>query len=692
MKRRYLSWIIIFSLGWIGWLTTATSAQSLFSVAPQRVEAQLVSPRQAIQPGQPFQIGLHLEIEEGWHTYWRNPGDSGGPPQVDWTLPTGFTVGDFHWPPPDRIPVGPLMNYGYDGSVLLVTELTPPANLSDDQPVAITADVKWLVCRNECIPETTRLYLKLPVFYGDAFPTPEWATYFQQTQQTWPLPSPGSATLDVADQTLTLNLDAPELAAGKFEEVAFFPYIPGLIDNAAPQSLAIEDNRIRLTLQRGDQPAIHQIEGVLVIEKHSDEGLVTQSFEIMAQDPSRLVLSATVWQTFLLAFLGGVILNLMPCVFPILSLKALSIAQKAQTSPQQARWQSVVYTAGILVSVGILSGVLLMLKALGYQVGWGFQLQSPSFILILIYVLFAVGLSLSGVFTLGASWMGVGQRWTMQEGYRGDFFTGVLATIVATPCTAPFMATAIGVALTQPVWVAFGIFQLLGLGLAFPYLVLGFTPALHRRLPKPGVWMETLQQFLAFPVYGAVAWLIWILVQQTGSEGLVVAQSGILLVALAVWIFQTVQLTRSWIKPAGTVLTVGLIGIALSLMSTLSLQDPALPSSHSTLTWEPFSESRLAELRLDQDPVFVNVSAAWCVTCLVNDRVVFSQPAVKDAFAAHQITLLKADWTTYDPAITQQLHELGRSGVPAYVFYGSDAEAVILPPILSVDRILTLLG
>ncbi|MEO0947986.1 MAG: thioredoxin family protein, partial [Cyanobacteria bacterium J06641_5] len=412
--------------------------------------------------------------------------------------------------------------------------------------------------------------------------------------------------------------------------------------------------------------------------------------------PSPVISSIPLWQTFGLAFLGGIVLNLMPCVFPVLSLKALGIVQKTQKHPQQVRLQVLAFTAGVLTSLIAVAGSLLALRSLGQQIGWGFQLQSPAFVMLLAYLLFGIGLNLSGVFIFGASWMGVGQRLTEQPGYAGEFFSGVLATIVATPCTAPFMATAIGAALTQPAPVAIAIFAVLGLGLALPYGAIALIPGLQQRLPKPGAWMQTLQQLLAFPMYGAAAWLVWVLVQQAGTNALAAVSSGFITLGFAAWLYQKTRPSPHLAKQLGAVTALALLGFALTLAripEPLAIAPDALNAAAraSTIPWEPYSAQRLAELRQQDRPVFVNFTANWCITCLVNDRSVLRRPEIIETFAEQDIIYLKGDWTSRNRTITKALESFGRSGVPLYVFYAPGKDAIVLPQILSVESLKNIL-
>ncbi len=666
-----------------------------------RLQVSLVSEMQSIQPGTPIWVALQVKIQDGWHVYWQNPGDSGAAPIVKWQLPEGFTAGDLVFPYPKRLPIPPLMNFGYTDEVYYLAQLTPGNKLAAGSRVTLRANADILVCKVECIPEQASVDLALPVTADPPVPNSLVAEAFAQTRRSLPQPSLWQVSYVVDAQNLTLQVAASGLQEGQVRSVEFFPYQDGVIENAAPQIFAVDPNRITLSMQRSYRDPITTVEGVLVVQEVLDGQVSTQAFAIQANpkqaiaaDTSVLRSSPTIGQTIVLALLGGIVLNLMPCVFPVLSLKALTIAQQVQQSPQQARLGGLMFTAGVLTSFAALAGVLLLLRGVGQQIGWGFQLQSPVFVLLMAYVLFAVGLSLSGVFTVGASMMGLGHGLAARSGYAGEFFTGMLTTVMATPCTAPFMATAVSVALVQPPPVAIVILLTLGLGLALPYLLISLTPALRRWLPKPGAWMEVLQQFLAFPIYAAAAWLVWVLTLQTGTDGLAVALGGMVLLSFAAWLHQKTQMSRQFWRRVGTVGSLGAIVIALTLAPLVHntnvqhAQTPTQTDSATTQTsiWKPYTSEQLASLRQTNEPVFINFSASWCVTCLVNERVALSQPEVVRAFQDKSVTLIKADWTNRNPDITQALSRYGRSGVPLYVLYPAGLAretSVILPQVLT---------
>jgi thiol:disulfide interchange protein DsbD len=396
-----------------------------------------------------------------------------------------------------------------------------------------------------------------------------------------------------------------------------------------------------------------------------------------------------------LALLGGLILNLMPCVFPVLSIKALSLLNHAHQTRLQARLHGLVYTLGVLASFALLGAVLIVLKAGGAQIGWGFQFQSPPFVLAAAYLMFAVGLSLSGVFSVGGSVAGIGSSLAARSGYSGSFFTGVLATIVATPCTAPFMGGALGYALTQPPAELMAVFLSLGFGLALPYLLLSNWPLLQRCLPRPGRWMERVKEVLAFPMYAAAVWLVWVLAQQAGSNAIAIALGGMVVIAFAAWLFETTRSGSTLARRSGAgvaalavagALAGGYLGVKADSADTTRMTDSASAEKISL----PYTAERLQALRTRGEPVFVNLTAAWCITCLVNERVALSKSSVVEAFRKAGITYLKGDWTNQDRQITRQLAAFGRSGVPLYVFYphGVDAGPVVLPQLLTPEIVL----
>jgi thiol:disulfide interchange protein DsbD len=515
---------------------------------------------------------------------------------------------------------------------------------------------------------------------------------FDEARAKLPQPSPWNATFDVDAQKLTLSLQSRDVQSGAVRTAMFFPYDNTLIVNSAPQVLASGGEGMRLSIPRSDiaksMPA--RLEGVLVVEEDIGGKTARHAFAVSAAPAPLAVQGITLWQAVLLALVAGVILNLMPCVFPVLSIKILHLTEHAGQSPRRVRMHGLSYTFGILSSFSVLAAILYLLRRGGAEIGWGFQLQSPVVVATLAFLLFAFGLSLSGVLPIGASLTRVGgSRLLQRTGLSGSFFAGMLATVVATPCTAPFMGASIGFALTQPFYAGLLVFMALGLGLALPFLLLAFLPGLQRLLPRPGRWMETLKQFLAFPLYATAAWLIWVLSFQVSPAGLMAALAGLVLIAFGAWAYGLAQGRSD--RPAKVFRTMaGAAGLAAILIAAGISADRAgeAAAKSQEAGYEPFTQAKLDSLLAAEKPVFVNMTAAWCITCLVNERTALSAKNVREAFADSGIAYLKGDWTNRNPEITRLLERFGRSGVPLYVLYRSGREPVLLPQILTQSLVI----
>jgi thiol:disulfide interchange protein len=475
----------------------------------------------------------------------------------------------------------------------------------------------------------------------------------------------------------------------------FFPNDDTLIDHAAETRATQRADGLEIAMPKAVAAAAvpPTLDGVLVLRGRDG---TERGFEISANPLSAPPTedSLTWWEALLLAFLGGVVLNAMPCVFPILSLKLLSLTRQAHGHRSERLASGLAYTAGVLASFAALGGGLLALRTGGQAIGWGFQLQTPVFVAVIAYIIFAMGLSLSGVAAFGAGIAGTGGRLVRGSGLTGTFFTGVLATIVATPCTAPFMGAALGLALIAPAPLAIGIFLALGLGLAAPYFAATVIPGWQRVLPRPGPWMDLVKQLLAFPLYATVAWLLWVLIQEVGPGEALGALFGLVLVGFAVWIYGRTRLAAPLGRSVGAGLAVA--GAAAAILLAVSLTATADRAAAATtaerLAYEPYTAERLLALESTGTPVFVNLTASWCVTCLINERVALDSDAVRHAFAARGIVALKGDWTSQNPEITALLQQFGRSGVPLYLLYSGKGEPSILPQILTASGVLDALG
>ena len=663
------------------------------------VKAELLAEPAAIVPGQSFTVGIKLTMKEHWHTYWRNPGDSGEPTQVTWKLPQGYAAGELQWPAPSLIRVGPAANFGYEGSTVLLSRVTAPRDARPGTTVDLAADVAYLVCEKICIPGEASVSLSLPVSEQGA-PLTANAT-FDAARSKLPQPSPWKATYRTDAGTITLSLRSDALRGDAIRSATFFPHDNDLIDNAARQSLRSGGQTVDLTVARSQiaKSLPPRVDGVLVVEEDIGGRNASHAFAVEATPaaaPAAGEGGMTLLYAVAAALIAGVILNFMPCVFPVLSIKILSLTEHRAESPGRVRLHGAAYTLGTLVSFSVLAGVLQALRAGGAEIGWGFQLQSPLMVASLASILFALGLSLSGILSIGTSLTRVGGRRLMQRGgLSGSFFAGALATVVATPCTAPFMGASIGYALVQPFAVGLLVFLALGLGLALPFLVLAFAPGLQRHLPRPGRWMETLKQLLAFPLYATVAWLVWVLSFQVGAPGLLAALAGLVLIAFGAWAWRLSQQDEmvsrrvfqgmAAASAAGVIALAAAIGLDRSAGTSIEVASSKSPS-------EPFSQQKLDALLASGQPVFLNMTAAWCITCLVNERTALSTDAVREVFAGKGIAYLKGDWTNRNPEITRLLERFGRSGVPLYVLYRGGSEPVVLPQILTPSLVLDALG
>jgi len=650
--------------------------------ATEHVKARLVSSQAAVAPGQRVTVALEQDIKPHWHTYWLNPGDSGQATTITWT---GATAAPIQWPTPSVQAIGPIVNYGYEGRAALLVELTVPADAKPGARFQPAAEVRWLVCKDVCIPEQVSLGLDLPVA-AEAKAGPD-AAQIDEWRRAIPKPAPFAVQLKAAPQGVSLS--GPTAGVTK---AYFFADTWGAVAHSAPQAFKAEGGGWALELPAGDEPAKpgQPLSGVVVLTTAAGDQAWTVSAPMPEgagkgpgpadlSAPAAEPVAAAVPQSDLgllpalaLALVGGLILNLMPCVFPVLSIKALALVREGNHKAE-----GLAYTAGVLASFAVLAAVLLALRAGGQQVGWGFQFHSPVFVLVVAYLLFLVGLNLSGFFDVGGSFTGIGSGLAAKQGLAGSFFTGVLAAVVATPCTAPFMGAALAFALAQPAAVMLAVFLALGLGLALPFLILAFWPAAQRWLPRPGAWMDKFKQFLAFPMYAAVVWLLWVLAQQAGPDGVALALIGLVLIAFGLW-----WRNASDASAVGTVAAVAGIALALGLSTWIRPVSADVPAASGAQ--EAYSVERLTELRGQNKPVFVNMTASWCISCLVNERVALSRPEVKDAFAKAGVAYLKGDWTREDPAITAVLKAHGRSGVPLYLYYAPGAaEAQVLPQILT---------
>ncbi|WP_453933371.1 protein-disulfide reductase DsbD family protein [Acidovorax temperans] len=705
--------------------SSKSTSQGNSTVTTPHVQAELVAHApQGVRPGQPLWLGLQITHQPDWHTYWKNPGDSGLPTELTWQLPAGLDAGDIAWPVPHKIAIGTLANYGYEGTVLLpvpvtVTQTFAPGPLAKDVTVQLKAS--WLVCRKECIPEEGNFTLQLPIQSTTALHS----AAFDAAQKAQPQPLAKAS----AQQQAQVDGDALQVrvaglpAALRGKTLDLFPEMPEVLHNAADGTQQWEGDvwtaRIPLAEQRSNSPSTlpvvlaERVQGStprpgyradLTVQgpwpAAAAKASVSPALEAALKANAALAgsglppaapsgaSSLTLTAALLGALLGGLILNLMPCVFPVLAIKVVGFTRHAQDR-RAHRISGLAYTAGVVFSFLALGALMLGLRAAGEAVGWGFQLQSPAVVAALAGLFTLIGLNLAGVFEFGNMLPSSVASLQARHPVADSFLTGVLAVAVASPCTAPFMGASMGLTATLPAAQALAVFAALGLGLALPYLAASLWPAVARALPRPGAWMDTFRRFMAFPMFATVVWLVWVLGQQSGIDG--AASLLILLVGLGLlaWSLALQGRARRWLGSVATVamaLLLWAFGPHVTRMAEVAAA-PANATATAAQGWQPWAPGAAEALVASGRPVFVDFTAAWCVTCQYNKKTTLANSEVLADLQAKNVALLRADWTRRDPAITAALAQLGRNGVPVYVFYRPGKPPVVLTEVLSVDEV-----
>ncbi len=641
----------------------ALSAEAQPTASGDHVQVRWLAPNE-LAAGESVTLGFYFEVAPQWHVYWQNAGDSGAAPRFDMTA-TGATLGEIQWPFPQRLPIEHLTNLGYEGNVAYLFELTPKPNA---ESVSLEVNLEWLVCKVDCIPGFATMTLERPV----SGPS-EWEPQDRRLIERFSarIPQPGeqspwqpSALLTGADNELVLTLEST--GESKIKAPAVFPVDGSIITAAEPTSKAIGGG-YRFTFTR--QPGAELPVATDFVITDGEQAWRLSDVSLGSQNPGNDS-SQPLWLLVLAAIAGGVILNLMPCVFPVLSIKLFSLVQSG-SSKSHLR-EGLVYSAGVLVTFAALGGLLLALRAGGAAVGWGFQLQSPIVVLALIVLFWLMGLAFSGVFEFGHKLMNLAGR-----ANGGSFVTGILAVFVAAPCTGPFMGAALGAATVLPAVSAMAIFVGLGIGLAAPFLVLAASPSLIRKLPKPGRWMETLRQFLAFPLYATVIWLAWVLAELTGSAGWLIVSSLLLILAFSLWLGSGGGKVR---RGVATMLALAALASAFSSVTQLK---PETASAEAADVWQPYDKETIETALAENRSVFIDYTAAWCITCQVNKKLVLNTPQTTQLFKQHDVLAIRADWTDHNAAITQALETLGRNSVPVYAWYAQgEPEPELLPQLL----------
>ena len=713
--------------------------------SPQAKVELLTHAPEGVAPGKTLWLGLQIAHAPDWHTYWKNPGDSGLPTMLEWTLPAGVSVGEIAWPTPRKFPIGDLANYGYDGTVVLPVPLTIAPDFAGDQ-IDVALYASWLICRRECIPEEGNFALQLPVEEpgSPAGPITAHAQAFQASFDAAPTilqNPPASNAVVPSGQAIAVAVGGLP-ASWQGRTLEFFPEAGGIIEPGAPWQQRWEGSTwhadVPLSPHRSDAPAAMTLLLAQANPPGKGYGLPGVQLDVPVQGawpalaalpapvgvsdalvtaleqnalrsanaaPPASAPSLTLWAALLGALVGGLILNLMPCVFPVLAIKVMSFAQHGQQRSAH-RMGGLAYTAGVVLSFVALGALLLGLRAAGEQLGWGFQLQSPAVVAALAVLFTVIGLNLAGLFEFGRVLPSSVASLQAKNPTVDSFLTGVLATAIASPCTAPFMGASLGLAIALPAPQALAVFAALGLGMALPYLAASWVPAVARALPRPGAWMETFRQLMAFPMFATVVWLVWVLGQQSGIDGAAALLMLLVVLALVIWALAGPRTGHG--TPASTGRRV-LAGVSVAALAWLVWaigpnvtqvpQDPlaegssaSVPTAQAGVVWQAWTPEREAELLAQGRPVFVDFTAAWCVTCQYNKRTTLADAAVLSDVASKNVALLRADWTRRDPLITEALARLGRNGVPVYVIYNNGSPPVVLSEILSVEEVRTALA
>jgi thiol:disulfide interchange protein len=671
------------------WFAGAARAAESDPVKSGRAVAQLVTSYDTVAPGQDLHIALSLRLEPHWHTYWRNAGGPGEPAEMYWEVPDSVSVGEIIWPMPQTVSTGPIKNYAFEDRLLLPMPLHISQDAKPGDVITIKAQASYLVCYQVCLPEMANLSISLVV--GEPVKDSRWSSNIGRTIKSAPKPGDLLASSALVNGVLQIDIAGEALDFNAVKDPYFYPYVQDLIEASAEQVVVRGDTGLQFQLEPsfGLEDGIKNIPGVLAFEEETEDGWARRGIVVNAKAGAKVETgiaksghqtgkSMGLWAALIGAFIGGLILNLMPCVFPVLSLKALGFARAAHEDRGVIRRHGWLYTAGVMLSFLALAAIILTLKASGAGIGWGFQMQNPVLVGALALLFFIIALNLFGLFEIGGNLQNTGSDLASSGGAKGAFFTGVLAVIVATPCTAPFMASALGFAFTQSALMLILVFMALGAGFALPFLALSYSPKLLARLPKPGAWMITFKQFLAFPMLGAAIWLVWVLSIQTGAGGVRRILSIMLLLGFAIWLWKYKGIAAK-------------IALVLSLLAGAYLlkdlgvaeREQELASLPQTSVW---SAEQVAKYRAEGHIVFVDFTAAWCVTCKANEVGVINKQKTQELFARMGAKVLVGDWTRRDTVITEELARHGRSGVPLYLVYSrgtDDTPPQILPQILT---------
>ena len=671
----YKNSIKLFLIFCVSLIPTISLADNIVEVSDSTIE--LLTESNLIEPGDELLVGFKFSLSPGWHTYWVNPGDAGEGASIKWNLPRDVKASKILWPGPERIPVEPLMTFGYENEVVLLTKIYTSKNT--DIPLTLNALVSWYTCKEICIPQEAEV--SIPIKLGFKSPSSS-NKLLKQTLENVPTPFKGTYRVQ--------SLDDSYIIQGQFEDnkqydsIYFFPRFYGLTDYVESQLYEKNKDSFSLQVQPSGLKIEHEsFEGVLATEKDGRLSYFEINHSLSSVNSSQ---EFSVLTLIIFAFFGGLILNVMPCVFPILSIKILRFVEQSENSSYKTFKQGCLFSVGVIVSFLLIAALLISLKSGGESIGWGYQLQSPIVVSLLFYLFIVMGYIFMSNIIIGSSLA----RLSLISSSKGDslesFLTGVLAVIVASPCTAPFMGSAIGFALLQPSFYSILIFLGLGIGFSLPYLVLSAKPSLLSFLPKPGQWMETFKQFMAFPMWASALWLLWVLSGQVDSQEIIQVLLGALIITIGLWLLEKNKSESNWVKWMIRLPFVLLLIFALWLVPT------TYSDSDETQDQLAYTPQLLEDLREENNLVFLNFTADWCITCKVNEAVALKTSEVSKVLAEKNITYLEADWTRKDPIISETLEQYGRTGLPLYLLFPSEGDPLILPEILTEDILLSYLN
>ena len=671
----YKNSIKLFLIFCVSLIPTISLADNIVEVSDSTIE--LLTESNLIEPGDELLVGFKFSLSPGWHTYWVNPGDAGEGASIKWNLPRDVKASKILWPGPERIPVEPLMTFGYEDEVVLLTKIYTSKNT--DIPLTLNALVSWYTCKEICIPQEAEV--SIPIKLGFKSPSSS-NKLLKQTLENVPTPFKGTYRVQ--------SLDDSYIIQGQFENnkqydsIYFFPRFYGLTDYVESQLYEKNKDSFSLQVQPSRLKIEHEsFEGVLATEKDGRLSYFEINHSLSSVNSSQ---EFSVLTLIIFAFFGGLILNVMPCVFPILSIKILRFVEQSENSSYKTFKQGCLFSVGVIVSFLLIAALLISLKSGGESIGWGYQLQSPIVVSLLFYLFIVMGYIFMSNIIIGSSLA----RLSLISSSKGDslesFLTGVLAVIVASPCTAPFMGSAIGFALLQPSFYSILIFLGLGIGFSLPYLILSAKPSLLSFLPKPGQWMETFKQFMAFPMWASALWLLWVLSGQVDSQEIIQVLLGALIITIGLWLLEKNKSESNWVKWMIRLPFVLLLIFALWLVPT------TYSDSDETQDQLAYTPQLLEDLREENNLVFLNFTADWCITCKVNEAVALKTSEVSKVLAEKNITYLEADWTRKDPIISETLEQYGRTGLPLYLLFPSEGDPLILPEILTEDILLSYLN